>query len=55
MEISKCQNCKHHTCYYHGFESNYGVTSHRCWWTLKESEKVTEDECHYEAKENSNE
>lgn len=55
MDINKCRNCKHHTCYYHGYGVGSITFSHRCWWTLKGAEKITEDECHYEAKENCHE
>ena len=51
MNIEKCRECKHHTCYYHGFGVGSITFSHRCWWNIVNAEKVKEDNCHFERKE----
>lgn len=48
MDIEKCKRCKHHASYYHGSNANNITFSHRCYWSILDAEKVTEDKCHFE-------
>lgn len=51
MEHTKCKQCKYFSQYYHGYGVNTITFSERCWWTIKDPEKVSDDECHFERKE----
>lgn len=45
MNYEKCKGCKYFSSHYHGGSVGTIQISHRCWWTLKQVEKVAEEEC----------
>lgn len=51
MAPDKCAKCPYYKSYYHGGSVGTIQFSHRCWWTLKDPEKITEEECHYKSEE----
>lgn len=51
MTIETCKKCPYFKSYYHGSSVGTIQFSHRCWWTLKDPEKITNEECHFEQEE----
>lgn len=49
MEISKCENCKHLSVYYHGQEAGE-MFSYFCWLRCCDAKNVKQDECDKEEK-----
>lgn len=45
MTREQCKGCPYYSSYYHGGSVGTIRFSHRCWWTLKDPEKIQPEEC----------
>lgn len=45
MDSKYCTDCKWHKCYYHGDDGLMPMFTHRCWWAIKEVDKMDEADC----------
>ena len=52
MTKEQCKGCPYYSSYFHGGSVGTIRFSNRCWWTLKDPEKIQPEECH-RGKENT--
>jgi len=52
MTKEHCKGCPYYSSYFHGFGIPV-MFSYRCWWTLKDPEKITPEEFHKTDKTNA--